>query len=175
MSAITIRVADIQNDFQYIMPLFYDLQKQHTQALPKLFRNVKSYEDFITLIEDFDNQEDKIRLAKELDFLLLFEKDNIVIACAYVQDKIRVADIAFLGSHYLFVACFIVDSLYRGQGLGQMCFTNLKKWAINRGYTQIELSVLHNNKSAISLYETVGLTKELLTMSCELTRSIEEK
>ena len=168
MENITIYIADIKNDFQYIAPLLYDLQKQHAQTLPKLFRDVKSYEDFIKLAEEFENQEDKIRLIKELDFFLLFKKDDNVIACAYVQDKIRVADIAFFDAHYLSVACFIVDSQYRGQGLGEICFSNLKKWALDRGYTQMELSVLHNNKSAIALYEKSGLIKEMLTMTCEL-------
>jgi len=168
MENITIRIADIKNDFQYIVPLLYDLQKQHVNTLPKLFRNVKSYEEFIELMKEFNNYEDNIRLLKELDFFLLFKKENVVVGCAYVQDKIRVADIAFLESNYLSVVCFIIDSQYRNQGFGEICFFNLKKWALGRGYTQIELSVLHDNKSAIALYEKSGLIKEMLTMSCEL-------
>ena len=170
MQNIKISIADIKNDFQYIFPLLYDLQKQHVNTLPKLFRDVKSYEDFLELMAEFDNQEDKIRLIKELDFFLLFKKNGLVVGCAYVQDKVRVADIAFLESSYLFVACFIIDSQYRGQGLGKICFSNLKKWALDRGYTQMELSVLHDNKSAIALYEKSGLIKEMLTMTCELDK-----
>ena len=168
MGNITISIADIKNDFQYIFPLLYDLQKQHVNTLPKLFRDVKSYEDFLELMAEFDNQEDKIRLIKELDFFLLFKKDDLVIGCAYVQDKIRVADSVFLEAHYLSLVYFIINSQYRRQGLGEICFSNLKKWALNRGYTQIELSVLHDNKSAIALYQKSGLIKEMLTMTCEL-------
>ena len=168
MGNITISIADIKHDFQYIFPLLYDLQKQHVQTLPKLFRDVKSYEHFLKLIEEFDNQEDNIRLIKELDFFLLFKKDDNVIGCAYVQDKIRVADSVFLEAHYLSLVYFIIDSQYRGQGLGEICFSSLKKWALDRGYTKIELSVLHDNKSAIALYQKSGLIKEMLTMTCEL-------
>ena len=168
MENIKISIADIKNDFQYIVPFLYDLQKQHTQTLPKLFRNVKNCEDFLNLTEEFENQEDKIRLIQELDFFLLFKKDDLIIGCAYVQDKTRVADSVFLESNYLFVVYFIIDSPYRKQGLGEICFSKLKKWAIDRGYTQMELSVLHDNKSAVALYEKSGLIKEMLTMSCEL-------
>ena len=168
MQNIKISIADIKNDFQYIAPLLYDLQKQHVNILPKLFRDVKSYEDFLNLMEEFESQEDKTRLIKELDFFLLFKKDNIIIGCAYVQDKMRVADITFLESNYLFVVYFIIDSRYRGQGLGEICFSILKKWALDRGYTKMELSVLHDNKSAVALYEKSGLIKEMLTMTCDL-------
>ena len=168
MKNITISIADIKKDFPYIAPLLYDLQKQHSNTLPKLFRNVKSYEHFLELEEEFDNQEDNIRLIKELDFVLLFKKDGLVIGCAYVQDKIRIADSVFLEAHYLSLVYFIINSQYRRQGLGEICFSNLKKWALDRGYTKIELSVLHDNKSAIALYEKSGLIKEMLTMTCEL-------
>ena len=168
MQNIKISIADIKNDFQYILPLLYDLQKQHAKMLPKLFRDVKSYEEFLELMEGAESQEDKIRLIKELDFFLLFKKNDLVIGCAYVQDKIRVADTTFLEAHYLSVVYFIIVSQYRGQGLGEICFSNLKKWALDRGYTQMELSVLHDNKSAVALYEKSGLIKEMLTMTCEL-------
>ena len=93
MQNIKISIADIKNDFQYIFPLLYDLQKQHVNTLPKLFRDVKSYEDFLELMAEFDNQEDNLRLIKELDFFSYLKKNDLVVGCAYVQDKVRLNDI----------------------------------------------------------------------------------
>ena len=54
------------------------------------------------------------------------------------------------------------------QGMGKKCLSLLKEWAKEKGYYRMELSVSHQNSSAIALYEELGFQKEMMYMSCEI-------
>lgn len=163
-----MRMVQEEKDFKAISPLLFELQKQHAEALPSVFRHPKSYEKFLEDLNKFNTEEDKQRLHKELDIFFIFEENKQVLGCAYVQKKERVEDVAFLPSKYLDVLCFIIDSSYRSQGFGKKSLLLLKDWAKENDFNSLELSVLHDNHSAISTYESVGFQKTLITMNCEL-------
>ena len=160
----------VQNKSEYyeIIKLVLDLQKQHVDLFPTLFRDYGDFDHFQTLVKKFDTEGDKLRSEQGLDLFLYFEQDKKIVGCAYVQDKIRKDEFAFVDHDLLFISCFIIDSKYRNQGMGKECLSLLKEWAKEKGYYRMELSVSHQNSSAIALYEDFGFQKEMLYMSCEL-------
>ena len=149
----------IKNKLEYykVIDLVLELQKQHVDLFPTLFRDYGDFDHFQTLVEKFDTEEDRLRSKQGLDLFLYFE-----------QDKIRKDEFAFVDNELLFVTCFIIDSDYRNQGMGKKCLSLLKEWAKEKGYYRMELSVSHQNSSAIALYEDLGFQKEMVYMSCEI-------
>ncbi|SFJ73985.1 GNAT family N-acetyltransferase [Thermoflavimicrobium dichotomicum] len=51
-----------------------------------------------------------------------------------------------------------------GKGIGQMLMNYAEKWAKERGYDQVALSVFANNHRARSLYEKLGFEVETMSM-----------
>ena len=163
-------VKTVENELEYskVISLILELQKQHVNLFPKLFRDYGDFDSFQGLVKKFNTEKDNIRSEEGLDAFLYFEEDEKIVGCAYVQDKIRKDEFAFVDNELLFVTCFIIDSNYRNQGMGKKCFSILKEWAKEKGYYRMELAVSHQNSSAIALYEDLGFKKEMTYMSCEL-------
>ncbi len=49
---------------------------------------------------------------------------------------------------------------YRGRGIGKKLFVFLKQWATKHGIQRLELTVVTENQSAVSLYEKMGFEIE---------------
>ena len=160
----------IKTEFEYhkVIDLMLELQKQHVDLFPTLFRDYGDFTNFQTLVKKFDTEKDRLRSKQGLDLFLYFEQDEKIVGCTFVQDKIRKDEFAFVDQDLLFVTGFIIDSNYRNQGMGKKCLSLLKEWAKEKGYYRMELSVSHQNSSAIALYEELGFQKEMMYMSCEI-------
>ena len=163
-------IKKVESDIEMYRVTSYilELQKSHSDRYPNLFRYYGDHEYYAKLSKDLDTLEDHERLSDGRDTFLYFEEGENIIGCALVQDKIRKNEFASIDSTQLFVTCFIIDEAYRNKGIGKSCFRLLQEWAKAKGYKRMELSVSHDNISAISLYECVGLEKEMLYMSCEI-------
>ncbi len=49
---------------------------------------------------------------------------------------------------------------YRGQGVGSKLFEELKRWALRNNIHRLELTVVTQNESGLSLYRKMGFTTE---------------
>ena len=49
---------------------------------------------------------------------------------------------------------------HRGQGIGTRLFNRLEEWAVSRGVTRLELTVVTQNVNGLSLYEKAGYNIE---------------
>ncbi len=163
-----MRAIENEQDFTLVLPLLFELQTQHFEALPSLFRSPKSFGQFVEDLNKFNTEEDNMRMKQGLNIFFIFEKAQRIIGCAYLQKKERVEDIAFLPSKYLELMCFIIDSSHRHQGLGKKSLLLLKDWAKENAFDSLELSVLCDNPSAISSYKSIGFQKTMITMNCKL-------
>ena len=67
-------------------------------------------------------------------------------------------------SEYVYLGFMYVLPEYRGQGINREIMTHLMNWGKALGYTEFQLTVYAENKSAIKAYEKMGLVPEILTM-----------
>ncbi len=164
-----IKQAESDIEMYRVTTYILELQQSHSEQYPNLFRDYGDHAYYELLSKQLDTEEDHERLLDGRDVFLYFEDDDEnILGCALVQDRVRKNEFAFIDSEQLFVTCFIIDEAYRNKGIGKQCFVLLQGWSKARGYKRLELSVSHNNHSAIGLYKSVGFEKEMLYMSCEI-------
>ena len=165
---MVIKKAESELELHKVTSLILDLQQAHSDQYPNLFRDYGDHAHYELLSKQLDTEEDHQRLLDGRDMFLYFAEEDNMVGCALVQDRKRKNEFAFIDSEQLFVTCFIIDEAYRSKGIGKQCFSLLQSWAKERGYKRIELSVSHDNNSAIGLYESAGFKKEMMYMSCEI-------
>lgn len=71
----------------------------------------------------------------------------------------------FTGELQAHVLNLFVVAQFRGQGIGAHLMAQAEKWAMERHFTRIGLSVSAHNAAAISLYSNLGYTNEMLRMT----------
>lgn len=49
---------------------------------------------------------------------------------------------------------------YRGQGVGTKLFKHMERWAVDRGITRLELTVMKHNEAGLALYKKMGFEIE---------------
>ena len=165
---MVLKKAESELEYNKVISLLLELQKDHSDQYPRLFRDYVDHVQFKKLSEELSTEEDNKRISECLDTFLYFEEEENIVGCAFVQDRVRKNEFAFIDSTQLFVTCFIIDKSYRNKGIGKRSFNLLKGWAKEQGYHRVELSVSHANQSAINLYESLGFEKEMMYMSCEI-------
>lgn len=114
--------------------------------------------DFLLSYPDensFDVEQERVFLVQKEN------SDNEIELCALVDDKIvGTAGIEAVGQKYKVKhrAEFgiAIEKDYWGLGIGRALMAACIECAKKAGYKQIELDVVANNKSAISLYESAG-------------------
>ncbi len=88
--------------------------------------------------------------------------NNNLIGCGLGMEK--------EGRHYLnhstyaYLGLMYTDPKFRGKGINAMLIDRLKGWALNKGLTEIRLTVYSDNVSAIKAYEKVGFKKHIVEM-----------
>lgn len=70
----------------------------------------------------------------------------------------------FIQRRLVYIYDIIVDSSYRGKGIGKLLLNEVEKWTTDKGIEYVELSVLNENIRATELYEELGYSKTILTM-----------
>lgn len=163
---MTVREVKTKKEFIEIMPLLYELQVQHVNNMPAIFRDFGSYENLIDFVSSEDDSLEKIE--KGIETVLTFEYSSDIIGVAYVEDKKRRKIFALQDKDYLFVHCFIISEKYRNKGYGRKCLDLLIEWAKEKSFSRLELQVDSENKKAVSLYEKSGFLKEMMYMGYDI-------
>lgn len=162
---MTIKLLKKEEEIFNIFPLLVELQNQHLESLPGLFRDYVSPEYLMEALKNSDS--DFLQnIETEKNMCFAFEENGHIIGCAVCKDQIiGDADFEFEYSHHLFILAFTLDPQYRGQGNGKKAFNLLEEWAKKHGYNKMVLSVDTNNHTAISFYKNKEFRSEMMYMS----------
>jgi ribosomal protein S18 acetylase RimI-like enzyme len=149
MENITIRQATIAD-----LPVLLDFEQELIKAERPFDVTIRpdpvSYYDIRAYI-----------LSKEIEVLVAEDNSKIVSSGYALPKKARTyldhREYAYLGFMYTLPA-------YRGRGINQRIVEELMKWAVNRGLTEVRLTVYEDNISAVRAYEKVGFKKHISEM-----------
>jgi len=89
------------------------------------------------------------KIAKEV---LVYIQDDEIAGYLTIGEKNSRADLGMAS----------VDSKFRGKGIGFKLFTSAEKWAVDHGYTDIQIVTQGDNLPACKLYEKLGYQSESL-------------
>lgn len=92
------------------------------------------------------------------------EEGNSIILVAETGNELVGFLIAFGGKarrnkHSAYIVIGILKE-YRGQGVGSKLFEKLERWSLSNNIHRLELTVVTQNKSGLSLYRKMGFTTE---------------
>lgn len=92
------------------------------------------------------------------------QSDNSTILVAEKDDELIGYVLARGGNarrnkHSAYIVTGVLKQ-YRGQGIGTRLFNRLEEWAVSRGVTRLELTVVTQNVNGLSLYEKAGYNIE---------------
>lgn len=111
------------------------------------------------LEKDFDFEPDKARCAlermvgdRERICLLVARVDGEVVGMCSAQLVISTA----LGADSAWIEDVVVDSHWRGQGIGNALLTELEQWCRQQGATSMKLLADHDNHPALDFYRRNG-------------------
>jgi ribosomal protein S18 acetylase RimI-like enzyme len=100
------------------------------------------------------------------------ENDSSVLFVAEREsDRVRVGFLYaatlvdfFTGEQHAHIKDIVVAKEGEGQGCGRVLLAAAEKWAKERGYRFITLSVFPENRRAVELYERIGYETDVLRM-----------
>lgn len=80
------------------------------------------------------------------------ESDGAVVGMGTVQLLISTAE----GNVVALVEDLVVESRWRGQGIGHQIMDALERWCLDRGATRLQLLADRTNFSALDFYDRIG-------------------
>lgn len=131
------------------------------EAVFRLFNDTHGETDYLLSYPD----ENSFDPMQESEFLQkLAESENSVMLLSFVNGVLcGTASIEAVGAKYKVrhraEFGITVSRAYWGLGIGRKLTDTCIECAAKAGYSQLELSVVANNKRAVSLYEKVGFTE----------------
>lgn len=88
----------------------------------------------------------------ERSCLLVARSDERIVGMCSVQLVISTAE----GTYSAWVEDVIVDSTWRGQGVGSLLLEGLEQWCRDNGATRMQLVADRNNDNALGFYRHTG-------------------
>lgn len=101
-------------------------------------------------------------LMSNESLVVVAEEAGNIMACGYA--KIKKANSFLAHEYFAYLGFMFTVSDYRGKGINAQILDALKTWSIERGLTEIRLSVYEENLPAIRAYEKYGFKKHLIEM-----------
>ncbi len=152
-----------EEEISVILPFLVELQLQHIESLPGLF---KDYINADKLLKDLKDNNPALlqHIAQGKEMFFAFESKGVPIGCATAKTQ-DIGNFDFEDSHHLFVTSFYLSPEHRGRGRGSRAFALLLEWAESNDFRKIVLSVDSTNKYAINFYKKFGLRSEMMYMS----------
>lgn len=98
--------------------------------------------------------------------VLVVDNGNQIIGCGYAQ--IRTAKAYEKHESFGYLGFMFVSPEFRGKGISNLLLTDLKKWVLLQGITEVRLEVYHDNEAAVKAYEKAGFKKIITTMRCNI-------
>ena len=124
--------------------------KADAPAILALIHKIAAYEQLAHEVENtVERIEERLFCDKPLVHALLIEADNQAIGYAIYFYNYS----TFTGKHGLYLEDFYIDKAFRGEGIGQEVFAQLKQIAKEQNCGRMEWMVLDWNAPAIRFYD----------------------
>lgn len=147
----------IHND----IPTISDLYREQFREMAKLIPDfIKEGDQSIDFLEKTISSEDSD--------ILVYENDGIVVGFILLQAKVRPDFDFMIPGKYCYIMDVIVTETHRNKGFGTALMNSAKDWAKEQDCNFVNLDVLSNNTSAITLYEKLGFIPKAQEMYCKL-------
>jgi ribosomal protein S18 acetylase RimI-like enzyme len=95
-------------------------------------------------------------------------EEDTVLGYGFCQVKLYENDPVMTDRTELYIDDLCVDESRRGQGIGKAIYQAICRYAGMRKCSTITLNVWSDNKSAVSFYESLGLTRQKIGMEIKL-------
>ncbi|RZT23502.1 GNAT family N-acetyltransferase [Fictibacillus sp. BK138] len=100
-------------------------------------------------IEQVEERFKKIYEEKD-SIIFLYEMNNTICGWVHVYGK------CIIQLEYAEIGGLVVDTAYRGKGIGKHLMRKAEEWAIEKGYSEIRLRSGGHRKEAHDFYERIG-------------------
>lgn len=98
--------------------------------------------------------------------VMVVDYNNKIVGCGYAQ--IRQAKPYEKHESFAHLGFMFVSPEFRGNGINNLLLSDLKKWILSQGITEVRLQVYDENEAAVRAYEKAGFKKILTTMRCDI-------
>ena len=143
---INVRAATKAN-YPAIIEIIAELEKQHVDAVPLVFRTM-SYEE---QVRDLDSI-----LADEKLQVFVAERDGTVLGYIHLAFHDEETRGGLLARRYVKVRDLAVARKYQRSGAGSALIQAAESWARERGIDTLELIVWEFNRGAFAFYQEIG-------------------
>lgn len=131
-----------QQDIPQVNELYYSLFKQTAELEPFYHKASYQKEEFLRIVAD----------QKDGFVGYVYEKEEKIIGFVIAELQTAPSYECFKSSRSAYLMDIVVDTQYRGQGIGKKLIKKIKEWSINNKVDYLELNVLAKNESAYNLY-----------------------
>jgi len=137
-------------DYEGMCEVFEEIDACHREALPHIFQ-----------------KPDRIARTREYISDIIACKDAALFVAEYKSQLIGLVHInvretpdipLMVPRRYAVISDLIVKKRFHRFGVGRSLVETAYQWALNKGLTEIELSVWEFNEGAIAFYERLGFT-----------------
>ncbi|MGA3093917.1 MAG: GNAT family N-acetyltransferase [Dehalococcoidales bacterium] len=143
---INIRRAT-KTDYPALIEIIAELEKQHVDGVPQVFRE-ESYEE---KVHDLDSI-----FAEPRDVLLVTERDSAILGYIHLS-IIEAEKLGMLKPRrYVKIRDLAVAGKYQKSGVGSALMQVAERWASERGIDTIELNVWEFNRGVFAFYQKLG-------------------
>lgn len=99
--------------------------------------------------EQVERRLKKINDEKD-SILFLYEMDNTICGWVHVFGK------CIIQLEYAEIGGLVVDTVYRGKGIGKNLMRKAEEWAMEKGYPEVRLRSGGHRKEAHDFYKSIG-------------------
>jgi ribosomal protein S18 acetylase RimI-like enzyme len=161
MSNTLIRKAT-SSDFADIQALYKQIDEQHHNALPNLFKSSNDVERPLSYFENILDNENSL-------FLVAVIKEKII---GFIQNEISETDHPLIKSYrYGHISDLVIDSELKRKGIGKLLLKESHKWFQEKEITEVNLTVFDFNEEAIEFYRNLGYVNKHHTMTTLLNNN----
>lgn len=100
-------------------------------------------------VEQVEDRLEKINQEKD-SILFLYEMDNTICGWVHVFGK------CIIQLEYAEIGGLVVDTEYRGKGIGKYLMQKAQVWALEKGYSEVRLRSGGHRKEAHAFYKSIG-------------------
>lgn len=146
-------------DYVALLPIAYESQEQHAEALPYIFQ-----EGVYGLPEDYFRG----KIAHEDSSVFVADVEGRVVGYVIVEmQQVSYLDI-LVERRVAYIADISVLKSYQGEGIGHLLFQECVVWGKARGADSLDLMVWNFNQRAITFYARHGMAPMSRNMSLPL-------
>ena len=143
---ISVRPA-AEADIPFILPILVEIEGQHVDALPRVFRP-NPHSERVKMLGEI--------MADQSSALLVAEQHGEVVGYINLAVKEVEDNAVLVPRRYVKIRDLAVSKKHHRSGAGSALMQAAERWARERGVDTLELSVWEFNRGALAFYQEMG-------------------